>query len=80
MIFHKHEKNYDGLNFSVKNNTIVVGGGLASLDVVKIVMIEIVKMQLFLKKGIAARVGGTHTGIDMLIGQADKAWEIWQKN
>lgn len=33
---------------------------------------------LFLKKGISARVGGTHTGIDMLIGQADKAWEIWQ--
>lgn len=33
---------------------------------------------LFLKKGIAAGVGGTHTGIDMLIGQADKAWEIWQ--
>jgi len=33
---------------------------------------------LFLKKGIAARVGGTHTGIDMLIGQADKAWEIWK--
>ena len=33
---------------------------------------------LFLKKGIASRVGGTHTGIDMLIGQADKAWEIWQ--
>lgn len=32
----------------------------------------------FLKKGLAARVGGTHTGIDMLIGQADKAWEIWQ--
>jgi shikimate dehydrogenase len=33
---------------------------------------------LFLKKGITARVGGTHTGIDMLIGQADKAWEIWK--
>jgi ferredoxin--NADP+ reductase len=49
---HKHEKNYDGLNFSVKNNTIVVGGGLASLDVIKIVMIEIVKKQLFVKKGI----------------------------
>lgn len=32
----------------------------------------------FLKKGIAAGVGGTHTGIDMLIGQADKAWEIWE--
>lgn len=49
---HKHEKNYDGSNFTVKNNTIVVGGGLASLDVVKIVMIEIVKKQLFVKKGI----------------------------
>lgn len=33
---------------------------------------------LFLKKGMASRVGGTHTGIDMLIAQADKAWEIWQ--
>lgn len=49
---HKHEKNYDGINYSVKNNTIVVGGGLASLDVVKIVMIELVKKQLFVKKGI----------------------------
>ena len=49
---HKHEKKYDGINYSVKNNTIIVGGGLASLDVVKIVMIELVKKQLFVKKGI----------------------------
>jgi NADPH-dependent glutamate synthase beta subunit-like oxidoreductase len=49
---HKHEKNYEGPNYTIKNNTIVVGGGLASLDVVKIVMIEIVKKQLLLKKGI----------------------------
>ncbi len=49
---HKHEKNYDGINYSVKNNTVVVGGGLASLDVIKIVMIELVKKQLFDKKGI----------------------------
>jgi NADPH-dependent glutamate synthase beta subunit-like oxidoreductase len=49
---HKHEKNYSGTNFSIKNNTIVIGGGLASLDVVKIVMIEKVKKQLLLKKGI----------------------------
>ncbi len=49
---HKHEKDYDGLNYTIKNNTIVVGGGLASLDVVKIVMIELVKKQLFVKKGI----------------------------
>lgn len=32
----------------------------------------------FLKKGLENGVGGTHTGIQMLYGQADKAWEIWQ--
>jgi shikimate dehydrogenase len=25
-------------------------------------------------------VGGIYTGLEMLHGQADKAWEIWQKN
>ena len=49
---HKHERNYLGKNYFIKNNTVVVGGGLASLDVVKIVMIELVKKQLYLKKGI----------------------------
>jgi len=32
----------------------------------------------FLKEGIAHGAGGIHTGIEMLYGQADKAWEIWQ--
>ncbi|WP_395767704.1 shikimate dehydrogenase family protein [Aquirufa sp.] len=32
----------------------------------------------FLKKGIESGAGGIHTGIQMLYGQADKAWEIWQ--
>jgi shikimate dehydrogenase len=32
----------------------------------------------FLKKGLAQGAGGIHTGIEMLYGQADKAWEIWQ--
>jgi len=31
-----------------------------------------------LKKGLAHGAGGIHTGIEMLYGQADKAWEIWQ--
>jgi shikimate dehydrogenase len=31
----------------------------------------------FLKKGIEHRVGGVHEGLEMLYGQADKAWEIW---
>ncbi len=49
---HKHEHDFAGTNYSIQNNTVVVGGGLASLDVVKIVMIELVKKQLYLKKGI----------------------------
>ena len=32
----------------------------------------------FLKKGVEHGAGGIHTGIQMLYGQADKAWEIWQ--
>lgn len=50
---HKHEPDYSGIKYDVKNNTVVIGGGLASLDVVKIVMIELVKKQLLIKKGIA---------------------------
>jgi len=32
----------------------------------------------YLKEGLAHGAGGIHTGIQMLYGQADKAWEIWQ--
>ncbi|NLP56655.1 hypothetical protein [Lutibacter sp. B1] len=49
---HKHEYDYNGKNYFIKNNSVVIGGGLASLDVVKIIMIELVKKQLFIKKGI----------------------------
>ena len=31
----------------------------------------------FLKKGLEQGVGGVHEGLQMLYGQADKAWEIW---
>ncbi len=31
----------------------------------------------FLQKGVAQGVGGTHAGLAMLHGQAEKAWEIW---
>ncbi len=44
---HKHEPNYKGKNYKTKDSAIVVGGGLASLDVVKIIMIELVKEKLF---------------------------------
>jgi len=43
---HKHEPNYAGKQYQIKDNAIVVGGGLASLDVVKIFMIELVSEKL----------------------------------
>ena len=43
---HKHEPDYSGKKYEIEDNAIVVGGGLASLDVVKIIMIELVKDRL----------------------------------
>ena len=43
---HYHEPGYTGPAYSVPDNAIVVGGGLASLDVVKIIMIETVQKAL----------------------------------
>jgi len=43
---HKHEPNYSGPQYEVRDNAIIIGGGLASLDVAKIVMIETVQKAL----------------------------------
>src|SRR5271170_4788939 len=37
---HKNEKTYDGPRYETPDETLVVGGGLASIDVVKILQIE----------------------------------------
>lgn len=47
---HKHEKNYSGPRYQLKDNAIVIGGGLASLDVVKIIMLETVHEALIKNK------------------------------
>jgi hypothetical protein len=65
---HKHEPNGEQPHCEIKDNAIVIGGGLASLDVAKILMIEMVlerlerrgyKADLFTleKEGIAATLG-----------------------
>lgn len=43
---HYHEPGYQGPQFDIDDNAVVVGGGLASLDVVKILMIETVQKAL----------------------------------
>jgi ferredoxin--NADP+ reductase len=47
----KHDPHYSGPQFEIPDNTIVIGGGLASFDVVKIIMIETVQEALA-KRGI----------------------------
>lgn len=37
---HYHEPDYQGEDYEIVDNTVVVGGGLASIDVVKILMLE----------------------------------------
>jgi len=49
---HKHEVGYTGEKYVIKDSVVVIGGGLSSLDMVKVVMIEAVKEQLYKEKGI----------------------------
>ena len=48
---HYHEENYSGQQYHIEDNVVVVGGGLASLDVIKIVMMELVEQKLKQKFG-----------------------------
>ncbi|NPA43840.1 MAG: FAD-dependent oxidoreductase [Chlorobi bacterium] len=49
---HKHEPDYDGPLFEIKDGVTVIGGGLSSLDVMKIVMMELVGKALKEKYGL----------------------------
>ena len=43
---HKHEPDFQGQSFEIKDETIIIGGGLASLDVAKVIMFELVQKAL----------------------------------
>ncbi len=63
---HCHEKKYTGPNFDLPDNAIVIGGGLASIDVIKIVQILSVQRAL-LKKGIKEDIFTLERGIDRVL-------------
>ena len=63
---HCHEKSYTGPNFNIPDNTIVIGGGLASIDVIKIVQILTVQRAL-LKKDIKEDIFTLERGIDRVL-------------
>lgn len=43
---HYHEKSYNGPEVNIQDNVLVVGGGLASIDVCKITQMELVKQKI----------------------------------
>jgi ferredoxin--NADP+ reductase len=43
---HYHEASYNGPSVDVRDNALVVGGGLASIDVCKIIQLELVKQKV----------------------------------
>jgi len=49
---HRHEPDYDGPQFDIQDGVTVIGGGLSSLDVMKIVMMELAGKKLKEKYGL----------------------------
>ena len=49
---HRHEPGYQGKTYEIKDGVTVIGGGLSSLDVMKIVMMDLVGQKLREKYGL----------------------------
>ncbi len=65
---HYHEPEYKNRQYEIPDGSVIVGGGLASLDVVKIVMIETVQKAL-LKKGIDEDMFRLERGIGKVLDE-----------
>ncbi len=65
---HFHEPEFAGKTFEIHDNAIVIGGGLASLDVVKILMMETVEAALA-EKGITTNMFKLERGINKVLDE-----------
>ncbi|MCX6198080.1 MAG: hypothetical protein NTY88_02505 [Bacteroidetes bacterium] len=65
---HKHEPAFTGTQFEIADNSIVIGGGLASLDVVKIIMIELVTAKLK-ERGMLVSLVEMNHGINKILAK-----------
>ncbi len=64
---HAHEQGYQGPHFELADDSIVVGGGLASIDVVKIINFELYK-RAFAKHGVrVTTLDIEHDGLPLLM-------------
>ncbi len=72
---HYHESSYTGPRYEVPDGSICVGGGLASIDVIKILMLEVTRDALA-KRGIEVDLlEMEHKGIPKTLAAHDLEWE-----
>ncbi len=65
----KHDPKYSGPRFEIKDGAAIIGGGLASIDTAKIIMIELVEAAL-LRKGIKTdAISIERQGVDGILAQ-----------
>ncbi len=73
---HKHEPGFEGPHFEIKDGVTVIGGGLSSLDVMKIVMMELVGKVLKEKYGLDYDVFTMEKkGIKKILEENNLKWE-----
>jgi NADPH-dependent glutamate synthase beta subunit-like oxidoreductase len=66
---HAHERGYDGPTFDIPDDPIVVGGGLASIDVVKILNFELHKRALVARGIHTTTLELEHEGLPQLLAR-----------
>ena len=72
---HYHESSYNGPNVNVKDDAIVIGGGLASIDVCKITQLELVRQKVESKIENFDIIEMEHKGIPKYLEQYDMKYE-----
>ena len=72
---HYHESSYNGPNVNIKDDAIVIGGGLASIDVCKITQLELVRQKVESKIENFDIIEMEHKGIPKYLEQYDMKYE-----
>ncbi len=71
---HQNEQSYDGEQFEILDRTLIVGGGLASLDVAKVIQLELC-MRALAERGIDADLVETEVaGIPKMLEKHGLRW------
>ena len=72
---HYHESSYNGPKVDIKDDAIVIGGGLASIDVCKITQLELVRQKVESKIENFDIIEMEHKGIPKYLEQYDLKYE-----